>query len=397
MNILIVTPANVVSGRGPVRRLLGVLPHLSQNCELTVLALNEPDLECSRAFEASNVRVQVVPYRTLGWFVLNPCDLVRRIVDCVLLQKSNLVVLYWEAWDIWRCLSVALSQLKIPFAVMVHGVPFLNAPSQPGRSFYGDAIKQMLLESSFRHTSFSLVRIHEAMALIKRTSIVVTNETIEAYLINYFGELQIVRSLPGYAVECPIINAVTGRKDRVQYLYLAKLVKEKGVFELPPIMTAIRRFEPQATLTVIGSFESHRDQSKFWREVRAAGLKTAIELTGWVSEDEKYRLLRSGDVFLYPSLWSDTFAMCMLEALGSGLPAVCYDVPFARTIYGTPAVRKVPFKNHAAFAVAAVQMRAETIHGTVRDTALSFARGYSSWSEVARAEYGCYRRLLGLL
>jgi glycosyltransferase involved in cell wall biosynthesis len=395
MNVLIVTPANVETGRGPVRRLLGVLPHLSLCCEVTVLALNEPDAECRKVFQVSGTRVQVVPFRTLGWFVLNLHDLVRRILDCVFLQKSHLVVLYWEAWDIWRGLSVALSQRQIPFAVMVHGVPFLNAPAQPSTCFYRDAVRQMKLELSCRHTAFSLLRIHQVPNLIRRTSIIVINETIEAYLLNYFGQLRMVRSLPGYAMEHPLVADARERKDRIPYIYMAKLVKEKGVFELPQIMTAIRRLEPRASLTVIGSFESGGDERSFWRAIAEAGLKATIELTGWVSEEEKYRLLRSGEVFLYPSLWSDTFSMSMLEALGCGLPAVCYDVPFVRTVYRTPAVIKVAFQDRIGFAAAAVQLRAEVASGVPCSEATAFARGYSSWSDVAQAEYACYRELLG--
>ncbi len=46
-----------------------------------------------------------------------------------------------------------------------------------------------------------------------------------------------------------------------------------------------------------------------------------IEFLGYVSEEEKQRILRESYFFVYPST-SDTFGISVLEAMATGLPAV---------------------------------------------------------------------------
>src|SRR6266567_681886 len=70
MKVLVVTRAEMERGRGPVRRLLGVPPYLSWCCDVTILALDEHDAECSAVFHASRVCVRMATFHTWGWYVM---------------------------------------------------------------------------------------------------------------------------------------------------------------------------------------------------------------------------------------------------------------------------------------------------------------------------------------
>ena len=61
-------------------------------------------------------------------------------------------------------------------------------------------------------------------------------------------------------------------------------------------------------------------------EQLARALDATVDLRGWVSVEERTRLMRDSDVLVVPSLWPEPFGLVGLEAGCVGLPAVAYDV-----------------------------------------------------------------------
>jgi len=57
-----------------------------------------------------------------------------------------------------------------------------------------------------------------------------------------------------------------------------------------------------------------------------------VEVAGRVSEDEKWRLLHDADLVCAPSLGGESFGIVLLEALASGTPVVCSDIPGYRDV-----------------------------------------------------------------
>jgi glycosyltransferase involved in cell wall biosynthesis len=176
---------------------------------------------------------------------------------------------------------------------------------------------------------------------------------------------------------------------------MAKLERSKGIFELLRIFAAIRNVRPTARLLVIGTFERASEEVLFRRLCDELHLNDAVTTPGWVIGERKYQLLKSTSVFLYPSVSGDTFSISLLEALACGLPAVCFDVPFSRLVYTTPAIRRVPFGGRQAFADAALALLQRASEMGPEHAAMTFARRYSSWSSVAEAEWRAYNTILG--
>lgn len=392
MRTLIISQADCEIGRGPVHRLSNVLPELVRYCDLSLLSMGRPDRNLITRLKLCGISVREAPLQTFGWFLRDPKGHVDSVLSFIKIQRPDLVVLYWEAWDLWRCLAAALKRIGVPFAVMAHGMPFLNAPARPTRSFHFDVLRHSILECELHEMAFNILKFREAKRLLSETPIIVINETIEMYLNRYFSDLKLFRAVPGYAVKVDPEQSLGQSTPKFAFSFLAKLVKEKGVFEIPRILRLLQKKTGNVKTVIIGSFESPRSEGRFMRDIESDGLAKHITMTGWVSETEKHKLLRDSRVFLYPSLYGDTFSIALLEALAAGLPAVCYQVPFVETIYKTEAVTVVPLRDRVSFSLAAVT----ALHKAqkFRLQALKFAGNYSEWSVVAKREYEAYCSIL---
>ncbi|MEV7076544.1 glycosyltransferase [Streptomyces sp. NPDC093990] len=394
MRIMLISDVDVESGRGPVTRLAHVLPHLARRAEVSLIALGPADAVCGRALADSEVSTRVVPFALDGWRVRDLPALVNRIREAVAQDRPDLVVLYREIWDLMHALPPVLARLGVPFAVMPHSVPFLDAVSRPTRSFTWDLLRRLPGERRGHAWRYLLTHVHQ-VGLMRTLPRVVINETVDHYLEGYFPGAPTARAIPGYAVDLSAITAAQPAETRYDVAFMAKLTKGKGLFDTLRVIRHLRRVRPGARMVVIGSFESRRVERAYLAARDRLGLRDAIHLAGWLTGDEKYRLLGSARTFCYPSRSADTFSLCLLEALGCGLPAVCYDVPFARLVYGdTPAVSTVRYGSARAMARRLDQLLTDEAQLRGSEEALRFASRYCSWSTVADAEYAAYQALL---
>jgi glycosyltransferase involved in cell wall biosynthesis len=115
------------------------------------------------------------------------------------------------------------------------------------------------------------------------------------------------------------INAVPEESIRRNndILYMAALLREKGVFELVDAFAEVRNVCRDARLTICGS---GLDQ-ELHEHIVSLGLQSEIRMPGWVVEDERSRYFGEAALFCLPSR-ADTFAMANLDAMAAGLPVV---------------------------------------------------------------------------
>ncbi|NON61663.1 glycosyltransferase, partial [Acidianus sp. RZ1] len=72
---------------------------------------------------------------------------------------------------------------------------------------------------------------------------------------------------------------------------------------------------------------------KFFGLIEKFNLKENVEYLGFVSEEEKYKVLSKAKVLIYPS-HSDSFSQVILQSLAVGTPVVAYDLPGPRSVFG---------------------------------------------------------------
>jgi len=123
---------------------------------------------------------------------------------------------------------------------------------------------------------------------------------------------------------------ITARKrtgipsNKVVLLYLGRIVKEKGVFDIVDAVKKIRESNPElySQLEVIIAGDGAAvDRLKFLlNHLRLEN----ICFIGKVSESIKRDLFLLSDVFLLPTHWHETFPTVVLEAYKYGTPVISY-------------------------------------------------------------------------
>jgi glycosyltransferase involved in cell wall biosynthesis len=105
-------------------------------------------------------------------------------------------------------------------------------------------------------------------------------------------------------------------RTHVQFLYLGRICRSKGAFDLIHAFAALSPYERQrARLVLAGDGEleaAHR---------LASACGTSVTILPWADAQRRDALLASSDVFVLPS-YGEGMPMAMLEAMASGLPLI---------------------------------------------------------------------------
>jgi glycosyltransferase involved in cell wall biosynthesis len=108
--------------------------------------------------------------------------------------------------------------------------------------------------------------------------------------------------------------------------YMGRLKKYKSVDHLLRAFAIFRRQVPDARLVVIGEGDDRRDLE---RSARQLGIAEAVRFTGFVSEEEKVRLLQEVWFLVNPSS-VEGWGLTVIEANACGTPVIASDVPGLR-------------------------------------------------------------------
>ncbi|HUL02763.1 MAG TPA: glycosyltransferase family 4 protein [Gemmatimonadales bacterium] len=116
------------------------------------------------------------------------------------------------------------------------------------------------------------------------------------------------------------------RAARPTFLYLGRLKRYKGVDIALRAVAAARRNGRDVVLQIAGQGD---DRARLEREARAAGVAEAVRFLGFVSEEEKRRLLREAWAVVLPSP-KEGWGITNVEAAACGTPALASDSPGLR-------------------------------------------------------------------
>ncbi len=99
-------------------------------------------------------------------------------------------------------------------------------------------------------------------------------------------------------------------------LFLGRLERAKGVFDLVDALVELRATHPDVRLVLAGD-----DVDGLGRYAEERGVADAVHLAGWVGPEQKRALLDSAAVFVLPS-YAEGSPISLLEAMAAGLPSV---------------------------------------------------------------------------
>ncbi|MGC8632041.1 MAG: glycosyltransferase [Thermoprotei archaeon] len=135
----------------------------------------------------------------------------------------------------------------------------------------------------------------------------------------------------GFAVDLASLPPPHEKKDYL--VYIGRLVPEKGLYELPKVVSILKAERREVELRVAGNL-SEKFRAKFQKALEARGVVGNVKLLGYINGKEKWDLLSGAKALIYPS-HNDLNALSILEAVAAGTPAVTYDLPGIRNRYST--------------------------------------------------------------
>jgi glycosyltransferase involved in cell wall biosynthesis len=118
-------------------------------------------------------------------------------------------------------------------------------------------------------------------------------------------------------------------KDPNLACFIGRMVSQKGVFDLLKVMTALAKTHPDLRLVMVGTGP---ERGFFSAEINRLKLAN-IQLAGFISEEEKIKLLKKSAYFFFPS-YEEGWGIALAEALYCECRCLCYELPHYRSIFG---------------------------------------------------------------
>jgi glycosyltransferase involved in cell wall biosynthesis len=152
---------------------------------------------------------------------------------------------------------------------------------------------------------------------VRRASLLHATSAMEAENLRRLGFRQPIAIIAN-GVDVPDLRSPMPRADQRTALFLSRVHPKKGLLDLVSAWATVR---PREWRVVIAG----PDEGGHEREVRAAiaqaGLESSFAFLGEVSDDAKWSVYRSADLFVLPS-YSENFGTVVSEALASGVPVI---------------------------------------------------------------------------
>jgi glycogen(starch) synthase len=191
-------------------------------------------------------------------------------------------------------LLVLPSPASVKWVLLIHGSHF-----QPGRRWFDLAARR-------------LVRRASAVLLL-------SSEEVEEWKRFYPpGHYDLVaNALAPLPQEGPEPSLVVRSSETPELLFVGRLIREKGIYELLEAFAAVRS-RRTCRLTVAGEGP---ELEQLRAQVSQLGVAADVEFTGHILEDDLNGIYRRADVLVLPS-YSEGLPTVLLEAMSFGLPIV---------------------------------------------------------------------------
>lgn len=198
---------------------------------------------------------------------------------------------------------------------------------------------------------------------------------------------------PGNGVNLSKFSGELPKNFDYHNVFFARLLPEKGLFDLIEIWESVVKELPNAKLAVCGITENTEIVKKFLKEVTSHNLNNNIEFLGQQNETKLFSIVKHSCLTVYPS-YVDSFSLVTLESLACGTPVVAYDIPAIRHNFGgCKAVFRCPVGDKASMANAVLYVLTQTERSTLSISARKFVKAYD-WTSVVKAEKEAYLRVI---
>ncbi len=130
-------------------------------------------------------------------------------------------------------------------------------------------------------------------------------------------------------------DAITEQPKQYDVVWTGRVHAQKGIEDLLATLAHLAREMPDFKAVLIGKVKERLEP-----RVRELGLERHVTFSGYVSEDEKFRLLKCSRLFLMPSRY-ESWGIVVGEALACEIPVLAYHLDCYPAVFGE-LVRYVP-------------------------------------------------------
>jgi glycosyltransferase involved in cell wall biosynthesis len=199
---------------------------------------------------------------------------------------------------------------------------------------------------------------------------------------------------PGNGINLEKFVTKSDAKLECDAFFFARLIPEKGLYDLPVIWKYVTKRIPKAVLGVAGITEDQRDVDRFLDMVSKFRLGQNIIFLGELEEKALISSIKSSKLTLYPSLL-DSFSLVTLESLACSTPVVAYDIPAIRHNFGKcDSVLRCPIKDTECMAEKTLSIiENEKLKEALSKKAKEYSANYD-WKSVVRAEKQAYYKVI---
>ncbi len=212
-----------------------------------------------------------------------------------------------------------------------------------------------------------------------KTDLSLLNPKIRFFVIN-----------PGNGVDWEEINQQHRDGFEFDALFFARLIPEKGLYDLPLIWAHVLKTVPNAKLAVAGISESPVYVNRFMSMVRDLGIERQVCFLGHLNEASLFKAIKSSKVVLQPSIL-DALPLVTLESLACSTPVIAYDISALKLNFGEcPAVLRAPVKDYTEMANLCISILTNSsLQESLSNKAAEFASVYT-WKNAVQSEKAGY-------
>jgi glycosyltransferase involved in cell wall biosynthesis len=278
---------------------------------------------------------------------------------------------------------------KVPLCVVVHHMdfPYVDIRAEPAAIYAVYRKARFSIPVALAKTLAFLI----VLVLLRRSTVCIAVSNYTAGLLQKNGVSPSKIHVSGNGVDVDLIERFEAPEKLYDGIFVGRVSREKGVFDLVEIWKHIVMNNPESRLLIVGTGP---DSSKMKELVETVHV-SQIVLKGSCTDSEMYSLMKASKTFLFPSMF-EGWGLAVGEALACGLPIVCYDIPALREIFGgCESVFFVP--------VGDIEMFAEDVEKILQDgdfdelgrTSKKYAKRFA-WERVALEDLQIIRNLICL-
>ena len=287
--------------------------------------------------------------------------------------------LHEREFDIVHCHGVfwpEISYWAIRHSRSVNVVSFLTAGF--GNSRRGSRLFRSLFRGQLR-------RIHGLIAISNRA-----REVAEPYLPGDYRIIPCGVDLDRFRPGLPLPDGI--EREGPTILFLGRLDRRKGVTVLLHAMPLVLESVPGARLLVAGKGPEEESARRLATDL---GIERSVRFIGAVPNRDIPRCYPGADVYCSPALGGESLGIVLLEAMASGTPVVCSDIPgYDETVRRDRDGLLVPPGSPVDLARDLVRVLTEKqLRDRLVASGLERVKSYA-WPEVTRRTAAYYRELL---